>query len=354
MLLRLCERRMTSRPATIRRVRRLPVDGHITVEHGDTVSATEVIGRARVSPAPRVLPVAAMLGVEPESMPRYLQRQPGDYVHAGEVIASRRLLPWGSVVCQATADGRLASGSPRSGQLFIIPAQAEHELRAFIPGTVAAITPRRAVVIETTVTLLTGVAGFGGEIVGPLRVVGEGPDAPLALPESASKRGGFGPGTILVAGTATREALEAARGTRAAAVIVGRLRASLFVEFERDGRLPLVVLEAFGSGGMAPELFEALRLHDGREVSVSANERWPEVLLPLDERQTVEPLEPIRPQIGTLVRVIGDERRQLARLAALGPAYQGGPLGDAHRWVEVTWGDERKRVRPSVLEIVDA
>ncbi|MBI2939937.1 MAG: hypothetical protein HYY04_05810 [Chloroflexi bacterium] len=347
------ERRLASQPVLIRRQRQLPADGRILVEPGDTVRATEIIGRARVPGRPFVLPVAETLRLSDGKIMPYLRRQPGEAVHAGEVIARRRRVPFGERLLRAPVDGTLANGPVESGELLLIPASRDVELRAFVPGTVVSITPRRAAMIETVATLVTGLTGIGGEAVGPLRIVGEQATAVLNSTELDEADGG----AVVVAGCVTEAGLARARELGIVAVVAGSVHASVLTAARREGGLALVVVDGFGSigsSGMAPEVHDVLRLHQGRVACVQATPAFPEVILPLGVLPGVEAPPELRLAAGALVRVVGGvEGTFTGRIERLGPAFREGPFGASEQWAEVAGDRGRHRVAVGQIELLE-
>ncbi|MGE5561235.1 MAG: hypothetical protein ACM3XN_09370 [Chloroflexota bacterium] len=78
-------------PATIvRKVRRLPLPGIISVKPGDEVTALQEIARTELLPGePAIVSVAKQLNVPPEEIGNYLKVAIGDAVKHKQVIASR-------------------------------------------------------------------------------------------------------------------------------------------------------------------------------------------------------------------------------------------------------------------------
>jgi hypothetical protein len=72
---------------TIRRERVLPVPGAIAVRVNEKVQAADVVAEAEIEPKHFYLDIARGLGVSPGDVGRYLSRQQGDRVDAGDVIA---------------------------------------------------------------------------------------------------------------------------------------------------------------------------------------------------------------------------------------------------------------------------
>lgn len=78
------------KPQRVKRLRQVPLTGRILVKEGHAVEPDSVVARVETLPG-RVLKAnaAGALGVEPGTLDRWMLKQVGDHVSAGEAIAGR-------------------------------------------------------------------------------------------------------------------------------------------------------------------------------------------------------------------------------------------------------------------------
>ena len=248
-----------SADTVLRQLRRLPLKGEVLVRTGDLVSPNDVVARAEMPGNLHTLRAAQTLHVEPQELPGYLVRQPGDAVHAGEVIARTSGL-WGLF--------RSELRSPIAGVI--------EEVVAHVSGRVAEVLEGEGAVIEARGALVQGIFGIGGERRGKLRLATDRPDQPL------------GPGSlaacedcVLVAGSgADAEAIKRAADAGAAGLVVGAisdeaLRAyvgydiGVAITGQEDVTMTLITTEGFGELPMAARTWELLRSLEGQLASIN-------------------------------------------------------------------------------------
>ncbi|MCP4591910.1 MAG: hypothetical protein GY842_14340, partial [bacterium] len=112
-------------------------------------------------------------------------------------------------------------------------------------------------------------------------------------------------GMILIGGAGLNSAgLEHAEELRVGGIVVGGLLPELVPQVEQLP-FPVIVTEGIGTAPMSDPIFQLLKTHEGRDVSVSARTqaRWPvirpEIIIPLP----AEALPPSDVQIGTPLTV---------------------------------------------------
>jgi hypothetical protein len=288
---------------TIRRERRLPLPGAVTVRVNEKVQASHVIAEAEPTPKHYFLDLPRSLGIPEQDAARYLLHQKGERVEAGDVIAGPVGLARRTV--RAPGDGRIVALS-RGRVLFEVRGEPI-ALRAGFPGVVVATDGSKVVTLETTGALLQGMWGNGLEGFGVMRVVGEDPGSRLQTGQlDINLRG-----AILVAGTCDHPApLQQAIELSVRGVILGGM-ASKLIPGARKLPYPVIVLEGFGERRISSPAYNLLATNVGREVSIDARpmrpyqRQRPEVIIPLPANRPVDlPDEVIQLSEGVRVRVV--------------------------------------------------
>jgi hypothetical protein len=265
-----------------------------------------VVARAKVPGRYVILNVAQALHLPPDAADKRIEVRPGQPVAADQVVANRKvalgLIP--RVVRAPQAGVVVAVGG---GRVLLETESEPIELRAFLPGRVGNVLPRRGVQVETIGALIQGVWGVGDESFGVLKVMVEQPDQPLrARSIDVSCHGG-----VLVGGsTADQDALQQALELQVRGIIIGSLSPALLKIAERMP-FPVVATEGLGQMPMAQPIFQLLRTNEGREAAISGKTqlRWgairPEVVIPLPARSAALPPSPGTPlTAGVQVRVV--------------------------------------------------
>jgi hypothetical protein len=288
---------------TIRRERKLPVPGGVSVRIGQRVQASDVLAEAQVAPRHYFLDIARGLGVPDREAVRLIRVNRGDRVEGGEVIAGPMGLSRRTV--RAPADGRIAA---ISGSRVLLEVEAEpFGLRAGFPGVVTATDGTQSVTIEATGALIQGAWGNGRQEFGIMRLVGDGPDDRLQTDKlDINLRG-----AVLIAGMCDHPApLHQATELSVRGVILGSLTADLMAAAQRLP-YPLIVTEGFGRLPINPMAYNLLTSNVGREAALDArpggpNEAdRPEVIIPLPSaREMPVPDEVIPLARGIRVRVL--------------------------------------------------
>jgi len=171
------------RVVTLRRERRLPIPGQVLVEVGQRVQPDSVIASAELPGAQIPVNVAYRLSIDPEYLTRYLRKQVGDQVEAGEALAvSGGLFQLVREAVQAPRSGVVESIDRRTGIVIIREPSIKVRRQAYLAGRVVELLPQAGVIIEATVQAWSGVFGVGGERHGRLLIAGERPEQ-LLTPE---------------------------------------------------------------------------------------------------------------------------------------------------------------------------
>ncbi len=288
---------------TIRRERRLPVPGSVSVRIGQRVQASDVLAEAQVAPRHYFLDIARGLGLPDREAARQIRVHPGDQVDGGEVIAGPVGIPRRTV--RAPVDGRIAAVS---GSRVLLEVHGEpFGLRAGFPGVVTASDGSQSVTIETTGALVQGVWGNGRQEYGVMRLVGDGPDDRLQTDKlDIDLRG-----AVLIAGMCDHPApLHQASELSVRGVILGSLTSDLLPVAKRLP-YPVIVTEGFGRLPINPMAYNLLTSNVGREAALDGRPGGPleayrpEVIIPLPSARELDVPDEVVPLTrGVRVRVL--------------------------------------------------
>jgi len=274
----------------VQRKRLLPATGKVLTRKGQKVTAAEVIAEANLTPDHVLLDVARGLGVSIAEADKYIQRQQGEEVAVGDVIAG----PVGLArrVVRATQPGQvvLAGG----GQVLLQLEGRPLELRAGLSGIVTGLYPDQGVQVETVGALVQGVWGNGRVDSGLLTVLIKSAGEELTTDRlDISLRGGVVLGGFCGDANVLRDAEEQQlRGLILASMSSALVPEAMKVHF------PIIILDGFGRLPMNRAAFRLLSTSGRREAVVNAAQ-WdrlagnrPEVILPLPPTtQTIEASE---------------------------------------------------------------
>lgn len=313
--------------ATIRRPRRLSVEGEILVSEGEQVHSGTVIARANLAAEHMMLDAARALGQTPERATKSIQRSVGEKVDEGAIIAGRRGV--GARQLRAPAKGTIAAIS--EGQILLQVSDERAELHARVPGQVIDVEAGRGVVIECVCAWVQGVWGNGRVADGILHLVGDGPDQVLTADQiDMSLRG-----AILLAGhCGQRQALELAAQVPIRGLILGSLTTRLLPIAEKVP-YPIILTEGFGTSAMNADAFMLFSNRKQEQTTLNAQRsnlisgERPEAIIPV--KDAGRPPQPIGLQtfrIGQNVRLLnGPHKGQLGEIIGLLPASTLYPSG---------------------------
>ena len=264
--------------ATVRKLRRLPLKGHVAVGVGDRVKRDQVAARTELPGAVTSVNLVNKLGVTPAELPNFMLCKEGDPVEAGTPIAETRpFIKWFKTTVQAPVTGTLESVSSITGQVILREPPKPVEVLAFVDGKVVEVLEEEGVVVETEGAYIQGIFGVGGECWGKLRMVvdsaGDGLTADR-IPDDCA-------GEILVGGSLIEHAaIEKARAGGAAGLIGGGIRdqdlrillgydLGVAITGSEQIGLTLIITEGFGEIAMAHKTFDILKAYAGSEASIS-------------------------------------------------------------------------------------
>jgi hypothetical protein len=265
--------------ASIQHKRLLPIEGEVLVRAGQKVNATDVIAQANLNPQHVVLDVARGLGVQPNKAADYIEREVGDKVGQGSIIANRGGLA--ARVVRAPRDGVVVVIS--GGQVMLQVSAKPFQLTAGIPGTIAKVEADYGAVVETTGTWIQAIWGNGHVNYGTLVVMAHEPDHILAMTELDPSRRG----SMMFAGHCNeRKVLEAGAEVQLRGLILGSMATSLIPVASRMP-YPIIVLDGFGHKPVNSAAHTLLVTNEGREITINAEPydpfsgKRPEAVIPL-------------------------------------------------------------------------
>ncbi len=288
---------------TIRRARKLPSPGAISVQLNQRVMAQDVIAEMEPTPTHRFIDLADALGTTEREALRHLRREPGDRVEKGDLIAG----PVGVMrrTVRAPSRGRIVA---LMGAKLLFERYADPiPVRAGFPGTVVSTDGVQMVAIETVGALVQCVWGNEKRDFGVMRIVGASPRESLMTDKLDIELRG----AVLVAGVCDHPApLQQARELAVRGIILGSMSSEL-IPIAREMPYPIVVIEGFGQIPIDRPTYDLLISNQGREVAVDGtvstpyDAQRPEVIIPLPVSNPVDmPEELIALAPGVRVRVI--------------------------------------------------
>lgn len=304
----------------VKKLRRLPILGKVFPKVGDKVSHDDIVARTEISGDPEIVKASMVLGLEPEDLPRFMNKKVGDTVEKGEQIAFYSAL-FGLIKkrVESPIDGTVESISEITGQVILRGAPIPVEVDAYIPGTVAEVMPREGAVIETNAAFIQGIFGIGGETHGDIHVIVEDNtqvvDTDMIKPEHE--------GRILIGGSlVTLDALKKAVEVGVSAIVSGGIKHQDLTTFigeeigvaitgQEEVGITLIITEGFGKMTMNQRTFDLLKEFEGYLASVNgatqirAGVLRPEIIIPHEQHEEGETEELSQGMVpGTPIRII--------------------------------------------------
>ncbi len=319
----------------IRRHRLLPITGRVFVRKSQVVSAVDVIGEANQNPKHVLLDIARGLGVGISEADQHLQREAGNVVAEGDVLAGP--VGWGKRVVRAPCSGKIILSG--RGKLLLEEEGSPKQVLAGLPGEVISLIPGRGAVVESIGALVQGVWGNGEINFGLLRVLIKKVEDILSVEQlDIDLRG-----TVVFGGfCGDEQVLRAAAELPLKGLILSSMSASL-IPIARETPIPIVVVEGFGLLPVNSAAFNLLVTSDRREIALNAEEsdaysgQRPEVFISLPVNQVVhEPKDATIFSPGQKVRVTrAPYQSQLGTLMSLKPGLEAMPNGIKTKSAEV-------------------
>ena len=331
---------------SIRRERVLTIAGHVIVRRLQKVTPTDVIVVGPHTPKYLLLEIAQGLNVPPERADELLQRQSGDELAKGDVIAG----PVGLFqrVIRAPYPGMVRIAG--EGKVLFEIGSNPFELQAGMEGTVTNIIPERGAIIETRGALIQGVWGNGKITYGVIQPVSDNLKGEL-LAEHINI--GFR-GVILAAGFLKNpEILEIAGTIPVKGLVLGSMSSNL-VQVANKMDYPIMVIDGFGSSPMNRAAEEILLANKERNIALNAMTydsflgKYPEVII--SQSTTSEPELPSESETlstgKTVIIVNGPLASKIGRIESIYPRKQVLSNGIETRTAEVSYDLDKKATIP--------
>ena len=302
---------------SIKRERVMPVAGHVLVRRLQKVSPTDVIVVAPLSSQYMLLDISQGLKVSTTKADELLQRQAGDELAKGDVIAGPVGLFQRVIRAPKAGIVRIAG----EGQVLYEISSPPFELLAGMEGTITNIIPERGAIIETRGALIQGVWGNGKVTYGVLQPLSNELLQEL-VPEqlNISFRG-----AILTAGYCRNpEVFELAANIPIKGLILGSIKSEL-IPAAMAATFPIMVIDGFGTKPMNNLAEKILTANKDKNVALNAkiydpfmgnipeaiisNPTQPETDIPLEleslkvGNKVIITNSPHSPQIGTIDRI---------------------------------------------------
>ncbi|MDA0837723.1 MAG: hypothetical protein O3B01_20715 [Planctomycetota bacterium] len=274
--------------------RRLPIDGEILVEAGQTVSHDTIVARAELPGDIEPVRLAERMQLDPDELRGKVRVEVGQNVKRGDLLAeSSGLFGLFRSEVKSPIDGVVEFFIETTGHLGIRRPPSGIEVNAYLSGRVVAVDDGQGVTIEARGAFIQGIFGVGGERHGKIKFVCESPD------EVVDSIDGDLEGKILIAGAqVTQRVLRQAASGGAVGVVAGGIMDNDLGEFvgeeigvaitgDEDVPFTLIVTEGFGRIQMAGRTFALLRQQEGRfgaingATQIRAGALRPEIIVPL-------------------------------------------------------------------------
>jgi hypothetical protein len=338
---------------SIKRERILPVAGSVLVRRMQKVSPTDVIVVAPMAPEYILLDIARGLNVTPDRADELLQREAGEDLAKGDIIAG----PVGVLqrVIRAPQNGQIRIAG--EGKVLFEVASAPFELQAGMEGTVTNVIPERGAIIESRGSLVQGVWGNGKITYGVIQPVSNDLLKEL-VPEqlNISFRG-----TIITAGFVRNpEVLEVAGSIPIKGMILGSMSSSL-IPAAKKADFPIMLVDGFGTAPMNRVAENILIANKDKNVALNAQKcdpflgNFPEVIINQSTNRDLEdPRETESLRAGKQVIIInGPLATRIGKVESIFSKKKTLPSGIDAQVAELILSNEEKAEVPLTnLEII--
>jgi hypothetical protein len=338
---------------SIKRERALPVAGHVLVRRMQKVSPSDVIVVAPLVPQFILLDIVQGLNVNLSRADELLQRQAGEDLVAGDVIAG----PVGLFqrVVRAPQAGIVKMAG--EGKVLYEISSPEYELQSGMEGTVTNIIPERGAIIETKGALIQGIWGNGKITYGVVQPVSNDMLQELVVEQLNI---GFR-GAIITAGFCKRpEVLEAASIVPIKGLILGSMSSAL-IPLAKKMDYPIMIIDGFRETPMNRAAEAILIENKDKNIALNAQEldtflgNYPEGII--SHSSTTEaniPSEAETLKVGKKVIIInGSKAPQIGQIDKIISGKQVLSNGIETRLAEVGLAGEKSVVLPLThLEII--
>ena len=338
----------------IRRHRLLPVAGRVLVRKGQNVNPIDVIAEANLQPHHVQLDVARSLGIPIGDADRYLEREVGETVTEGDLLAGP--VGWNKRVLRAPCSGRIILSG--NGKILLEVEEPPFQIQAGLPGVIASLIPGRGAVVESVGSLVQGVWGNGVVGFGILYVLLKKPEDILTMDQIDPELRGK---VILAGYCGEDQVLQTLSELPIQGLILSSMDASL-IPLAEELTFPVVVIDGFGLLAMNSLAYNLLRTSSDREIAMNAEKRdayttqRPEILISLPVDQTVrEPRDATMFSPGQRVRIVrAPHQAHIGTLLAIKPGLEALPSGIKAKIAEIELENSKKIKLPLAnLEVLE-
>jgi hypothetical protein len=356
----------------VRKIRRLPLKGQVTVTKGQQVTPETIVARTEIPGIMQTIRAGEQLGLEPQELLPALKVKAGDVVTKNQVVAEiRSFFGLFKSEVRSPIAGTIEMISEHSGHIGVRLPATPIEVAAYIHGIVSEVIPEEGVIVETEAAMVQGIFGVGGERTGPIHMLVKNPDAPLTpdmiTPDMAGK---VVVGGSNISGAALRRADEIGCAGIVAGAIIDRdlidflgYDIGVAITGQEDINTTLIVTEGFGSICMAERTFKLLSSLEGKQASINgatqirAGVIRPEVIVPSSEAASKEKAADTGQflDIGSHIRAIREPYfGLLGTVTGLPPEPMVIPSGSTVRVLKAKLNDGRDVIIPRAnVEIIE-
>ncbi len=357
--------------------RSLPLGkGEVLATVGQEVSPVDILGEGIITAGYHNINLAEELEVSSRQAPLCLERQIGQTIFQGELLASRKgLLGLNKKNFLSPVDGILDIYDSARGILRLKLIPKKIKLVSGVFGIVEEVDKSSGkVIIRSNVTVLYGIFGTGQSREGNLKVLA----AAGTLVSSKQIIGEFRDNIVVGGSTIFYDALEKAIKLGVAGIITGSIDALDYKQIGggeqqilqkkwSDIGLSVMVTEGFGAAPIGADIFSLLKSHNGRYAILDGN--LSRLILPsydqncmMNIRKTKLPprfqldnkpqLMEIELTMGAKVRVISSEMGLLGIVESIDQNLTLLPSGIKTILVTVETGSRKIRVPYQNLEVI--
>jgi hypothetical protein len=287
----------------LRKHRRIPVKGEVTVQVNETVNSSKIIAfGTMLNPKIHEVKVFRDLNIFPDEVAKFLQKKAGDIVRKGEEIAIRKYF-FNRIIKKSISpvDGKVESFHEIMETVFVREPPIKVITKAHIPGKVIEIIPQEGAVIEAKADVINGVFGVGGEKTGILIKIVDDPKQ-LITEEIITDEY---KGKILLGGSSiTLNALKMAEKKKVSGIIVGGVDEKDLTEFlgyelglgftgQEEIGLTLILTDGFAADSMNCEVFRMMVSNENKHIYIDGTTqirsviKRPEIIIPITDTPTL-------------------------------------------------------------------
>ncbi len=331
---------------TVQRNRLLPADGQVLSEIGDRLEAKDVIAHSNFGNQHIMLDASTALGMSPKRAATFLQRQVGDSIEKGAILAGKRA--FAARLLRSPVAGQIVAIN--GSQLLIQINEESSKLYARMPGKVVRIIPNRGVELKFIGSWIEGAWGNGAFNDGFLHFQSDDPaytlnadDIDMNLKDS-----------LVIAGhCARKQTLQLASQVPIAGLILGSI-ATRLIPIAEQMPFPIMLTEGFGEIPMNRLAFKLFNSGAKEKITINAqheNEfenQHPEAFIPIDNAGS--PPRSVEAQsfrVGLSVRILSNPYiGEIGEISALMPSSTLYPSGIRAPGAEIVLKDGSATVIP--------